>query len=265
MKWYWLPEYLPKFVDGLILTIELLGISIVLGMMLAIPIGLVQVTGPRPLALGGHRLLHADPRHAAPDPAVACLLRARIPLPLDPGHPRVLPVADPARGLPLRHLRLHSVGRGLRGRGHARRLPRRAQGRTRGGTRFRHAPVHGPVAHLAAARAAERLSHTRGRNGADAQSRRRLPPRSPSSRSMASAPSCARRPTASTSRCSSSRRSISASQASSCSASVGWRTASRARERREGYSLLLCFAQRSGRRSRVMRSASDRRQAAILA
>ena len=47
MKWYWLPEYLPKFIDGLILTLELLVISVTLGMMLAILIGLVQVTGPR--------------------------------------------------------------------------------------------------------------------------------------------------------------------------------------------------------------------------
>ncbi len=50
MQWYWLPEYLPKFVDGIILTLQLLSISIVLGMALAIPIGLVQVTGPRWLA-----------------------------------------------------------------------------------------------------------------------------------------------------------------------------------------------------------------------
>lgn len=50
MQWYWLPEYLPKFLDGIILTLQLLSVSIVLGMALAIPIGLVQVTGPRWLA-----------------------------------------------------------------------------------------------------------------------------------------------------------------------------------------------------------------------
>ncbi len=50
MEWYWLPEYLPKFAHGLWLTLQLLTLSIVLGMSLAIPIGLVQVTGPRPLA-----------------------------------------------------------------------------------------------------------------------------------------------------------------------------------------------------------------------
>lgn len=50
MQWYWLPEYLPKFLDGIILTLKLLSISVVLGMALAIPIGLVQVTGPRWLA-----------------------------------------------------------------------------------------------------------------------------------------------------------------------------------------------------------------------
>ena len=50
MEWYWLPEYFPRFVEGLWLTIQLLVISIVIGMSMAIPIGLVQVTGPRPLA-----------------------------------------------------------------------------------------------------------------------------------------------------------------------------------------------------------------------
>ena len=50
MEWYWLPEYAPKFVEGLWLTIQLLGLSIFFGMSLAVPIGLVQVTGPRPLA-----------------------------------------------------------------------------------------------------------------------------------------------------------------------------------------------------------------------
>ncbi len=50
MEWYWVPEYAPKFVGGLWLTIQLLTLSIFFGMMLAIPIGLAQVTGPRPLA-----------------------------------------------------------------------------------------------------------------------------------------------------------------------------------------------------------------------
>lgn len=50
MQWYWVPEYLPKFFDGLIITLQLLSVSIIIGMALAIPIGLVQVTGPRWLA-----------------------------------------------------------------------------------------------------------------------------------------------------------------------------------------------------------------------
>ena len=50
LQWYWLPEYMPKFAQGLLLTVELLVLSIFFGMLLAIPIGLVQVTGPRPLA-----------------------------------------------------------------------------------------------------------------------------------------------------------------------------------------------------------------------
>lgn len=50
MEWYWLAEYAPKFAQGIWLTIQLLALSIFFGMALAIPIGLVQVTGPRPLA-----------------------------------------------------------------------------------------------------------------------------------------------------------------------------------------------------------------------
>ena len=51
MDWYWLPEYLPKLISGLWLTIELLILCATLGFLLAVPIGLVQVTGPRSLAL----------------------------------------------------------------------------------------------------------------------------------------------------------------------------------------------------------------------
>lgn len=47
MQWYWVAEYWPKFIDGIIVTLQLLSLSIVIGMALAIPIGLVQVTGPR--------------------------------------------------------------------------------------------------------------------------------------------------------------------------------------------------------------------------
>jgi polar amino acid transport system permease protein len=50
MHWNWLPKYAPMFLDGLWITIELLVLSIAFGMAMAIPIGLVQVTGPRPLA-----------------------------------------------------------------------------------------------------------------------------------------------------------------------------------------------------------------------
>jgi polar amino acid transport system permease protein len=49
MVWDWLPHYLPELVYGLYLTLILLAVSVVLGFLLAIPIGLVQVTGPTPL------------------------------------------------------------------------------------------------------------------------------------------------------------------------------------------------------------------------
>ena len=51
MDWSWLPEYGPRLLQGIWLTLQLAGLSIVFGMMLAIPIGLVQVTGPKPLAI----------------------------------------------------------------------------------------------------------------------------------------------------------------------------------------------------------------------
>jgi polar amino acid transport system permease protein len=59
-QWNWLdpnfinsrglkPEYLSQFVQGLWRTLTLLIVSVVVGYILAVPIGLVQVTGPWPL------------------------------------------------------------------------------------------------------------------------------------------------------------------------------------------------------------------------
>jgi polar amino acid transport system permease protein len=50
-KWSWLPEYFPLLLKGLWLTLLLLVISVVAGFLLAVPIGLVQVTGPAWLAV----------------------------------------------------------------------------------------------------------------------------------------------------------------------------------------------------------------------
>jgi polar amino acid transport system permease protein len=47
MNWTWFPEYFPLLVKGLWMTVQLLVMSMVFGMTLAIPIGLVQVTGPK--------------------------------------------------------------------------------------------------------------------------------------------------------------------------------------------------------------------------
>ena len=49
-EWGWLPKYLPLLINGFWLTLKLLVLSCVFGMLLAIPIGLVQVTGPKWLA-----------------------------------------------------------------------------------------------------------------------------------------------------------------------------------------------------------------------
>ncbi|MGE4249945.1 MAG: ABC transporter permease [Parvibaculaceae bacterium] len=47
MDFSWLPKYLPMILHGIWLTLLLMAISITIGFLLAIPIGLVQVTGPR--------------------------------------------------------------------------------------------------------------------------------------------------------------------------------------------------------------------------
>jgi polar amino acid transport system permease protein len=46
MNWEWLPHYIPLLIHGLYLTLVLLVSSVVIGGILAVPIGLVQVTGP---------------------------------------------------------------------------------------------------------------------------------------------------------------------------------------------------------------------------
>ncbi|WP_395686308.1 ABC transporter permease [Aestuariivirga sp.] len=50
MNWGWFPEYLPLLLQGIWLTIQLLVLSMIFGFIIGIPVGLVQVTGPRWLA-----------------------------------------------------------------------------------------------------------------------------------------------------------------------------------------------------------------------
>jgi polar amino acid transport system permease protein len=50
MSWDWLPQYMPLLIKGLWMTCVLLVLSMFFGMLLAVPVGLLQVTGPRPLA-----------------------------------------------------------------------------------------------------------------------------------------------------------------------------------------------------------------------
>ena len=47
MRWDWLPQYFPHLLSGFSITMQVLVISVVVGFLLAIPIGLVQVTGGR--------------------------------------------------------------------------------------------------------------------------------------------------------------------------------------------------------------------------
>ncbi len=62
--WAWLPKYLPLFGWGLITTFKLVIATMVFGVLLAIPIGLVQVTGPKwlgALARGYCTLMRGTP------------------------------------------------------------------------------------------------------------------------------------------------------------------------------------------------------------
>jgi len=51
MRWYWLPDYYGLLLAGLWKTLLILGATCFLGFLLAVPLGLVQVTGPKPLAM----------------------------------------------------------------------------------------------------------------------------------------------------------------------------------------------------------------------
>ncbi len=50
LRWEWLPEYFPLLLEGLWRTIWILVVTVVLGMALAIPLGLAQAAGPWYLA-----------------------------------------------------------------------------------------------------------------------------------------------------------------------------------------------------------------------
>jgi polar amino acid transport system permease protein len=50
MRWYWLPDYSVALLTGILTTLLILVSTCLLGFLLAVPLGLVQVTGPKPLA-----------------------------------------------------------------------------------------------------------------------------------------------------------------------------------------------------------------------
>ena len=90
LRWDWLPEYLPLMVQGVWTTIWILVVTMVLGMLLAIPLGLAQAAGPWYLAKPAALVLHDHPRHAAAAATLAALLRARVALPAIPMDPAKL-------------------------------------------------------------------------------------------------------------------------------------------------------------------------------
>jgi polar amino acid transport system permease protein len=50
MDWSWLPKYLPMLPHAIFITLQLVAFTMFLGLLLAIPLGLAQVAGPRWLA-----------------------------------------------------------------------------------------------------------------------------------------------------------------------------------------------------------------------
>jgi polar amino acid transport system permease protein len=46
MRWDWIPDYLPLFAEGLWRTIWILAVTVLLGSLLAVPLGLAQAAGP---------------------------------------------------------------------------------------------------------------------------------------------------------------------------------------------------------------------------
>ena len=54
MRWYWLPNYYGALLAGIWKTLLILVVTSFLGFLLAVPLGLIQVTGPRPLAMLCH-------------------------------------------------------------------------------------------------------------------------------------------------------------------------------------------------------------------
>ncbi|PYE84859.1 ABC transporter permease [Pseudoroseicyclus aestuarii] len=64
MDWSWLPAYLPRLWAGLGMTLAMLGASVVFGFLIALPLGVAQVIGPRPLrwlALGFCTVIRGTP------------------------------------------------------------------------------------------------------------------------------------------------------------------------------------------------------------
>lgn len=49
MRWDWLSAWLPRLGSGILVTLAMLFASAILGFLIAVPLGLVQVTGPWPL------------------------------------------------------------------------------------------------------------------------------------------------------------------------------------------------------------------------
>lgn len=54
MRWYWLPNYYGALLAGIWKTLLLLVTTCFLGFLFAVPLGLVQVTGPKPLSMLSH-------------------------------------------------------------------------------------------------------------------------------------------------------------------------------------------------------------------
>lgn len=51
MRWDWLPKYIPRLGQGILVTLAMLFSTAFLGFLLAVPLGLAQVAGPWPIKI----------------------------------------------------------------------------------------------------------------------------------------------------------------------------------------------------------------------
>ncbi len=151
MRWDWLPQYGGLILQGLWRTIWILVVTVVLGFLLAVPLGLAQASGPAILAIPARAFCTVI--RGTPLLVQLWLLYYGLGS-LFPQYPwirgsELWPYLRQA--WPYAVLALTLSYAGYEGRGDARRFCERSQGAVGSGAGFRHAALYNLPSHLAAA------------------------------------------------------------------------------------------------------------------